>query len=147
VNKVASEPGAQWDEHPDMGNLTPRILRAINQLNIDMGAVGANLALRRVHHNAESHRHAMFGALKAAKMNAVGDGFPFTAFAPDAVTRAGNPLARYQTACTLEDMIEFRAWAVAAHEAGYYVPKNWTWGLSIRNDASLRQTFAAGRFA
>ncbi|HEX5438522.1 MAG TPA: anthrax toxin-like adenylyl cyclase domain-containing protein, partial [Gemmatimonadaceae bacterium] len=47
-------------EHPDMGNLTPRILRCINTLNIEMGATGTHGALRRVHHNAESHRNAMF---------------------------------------------------------------------------------------
>jgi hypothetical protein len=43
-----------WMEHGDMGNLTPRILRCINGLNSQMGAVGANAALRRVHHNAPS---------------------------------------------------------------------------------------------
>jgi hypothetical protein len=146
VNKVAKAKTDSWDEHPDMGNLTPRILRAINQLNVDMGAVGPRSALRRVHHNAESHRHAMFGALKGAKMNAVGEGFPFTVFAPESAMRTG-PLARYQDVCTLDDMTEFKSWATAAHQAGFYVPKNWTWGMSIRDDADLKNTFAGGRFA
>ena len=41
-------------EHPDMGNLTPRILRAILELNVQMGAVDANAPLRRVLHR-EAH--------------------------------------------------------------------------------------------
>jgi hypothetical protein len=30
-------------------------------------------------------------------------------------------------------MQEFRTYAGLLHEAGYFVPRNWTWGMSIRD--------------
>jgi hypothetical protein len=124
--------GGRLDEHGDMGNLTPRILRCINMLNIHMGATGARSALRRVHHNAESHRNAIFGALTASQMDG-GDGFPLTVFQPRALLAQGSPVRVYEDVCTLESMIEFRQYATLLNMAGYYVPKNWTWGMSIRD--------------
>jgi len=102
-----------------MGNLTPRILRCINELNIAMGAVGDKASRRRVHHNAESHRNRAFGALTKLDMETAkdgdqyGDGFPLTVFQPR----------------TLEDLEDFKSYAQALKASGYYVPKNWIWGV------------------
>lgn len=130
-------------EHGDMGNLTPRILRCINELNVQMGVrtpAMAHPALRRVHHNAESHRFRNFGALTERDMLTIkagetyGDGFPLTVFQPSALGamrhRDGSAMAiaGYGPVCTLETLAEFRQYATALIEAGYYVPKNWIWG-------------------
>ena len=126
--------GSPYTEHGDMGNLTPRILRCINELNVQMGAVGANAALRRVHHNAESHRFRQFGALTGQDMitkkdgEQYGDGFPLTVFQPASLLRNASTL-RYTQVCTLESLEEFKVYAKALAEAGYYVPKNWIWGI------------------
>ena len=126
--KLKPDANKPWEEHPDMGKLTPRILRCINMLNVEMGAVGPNSALRRVHHNAESHRHGNFGALKSRDMENENEGFPLTAFHP-------KPIGRYGEVCTIENMTEFREYAADLNEAGYFVPKNWTWNMSIRDRA------------
>lgn len=122
------------EEHPDMGNLTPRILRCITNLNISMGATRDKAPLRRVHHNAESHRNAMFGAITGDEMESkfdadgYGDGFPFTVFHPS--TLVTHPAtARYGKVCTLENYQEFKTYVLALKTAGYYVPKNWVWGV------------------
>jgi hypothetical protein len=120
------------DEHPDMGNLTPRILRCINELNVQMGATGAKSPFRRVHHNAESHRNAIFAALTAAEMEQ-GEGFPLTVFQPQGALRPASPVAVYQTVSTLETLAEFKAYATLLNQTGYFVPRNWTWGMSIRD--------------
>jgi hypothetical protein len=125
-------------EHPDMGNLTPRILRCINELNNAMGAVGPSAALRRVHHNAESHRNAMFGALTEKDMQTIkqgeayGDGFPFTIFQPAGLCRGSLPTVRYGDVFTVETLAEFKAYAADLSASGFYVPKNWVWGMSAR---------------
>jgi hypothetical protein len=92
------------DEHPDMGNITPRILRCINLLNTEMGAQGP---FRRVHHNAESHRNAAFGALTANEMEA-GDGLPLTVFQPAGLWQNNAGLRPYQDVSTLLTMQEFQ---------------------------------------
>ncbi|HEY4355087.1 MAG TPA: anthrax toxin-like adenylyl cyclase domain-containing protein [Acidobacteriaceae bacterium] len=121
-------------EHPDMGNLTPRILRCINELNIEMGATGANSAMRRVHHNAESHRNNVYAALTSAEMEK-GDGLPLTVFQPTAL--CSNPLtSRYTSISTLDTLTEFREYATRLNDAGYFVPRNWTWGMSLRDVAN-----------
>ncbi len=126
------------NEHNDMGNLTPRILRCINQLNVEMGATGNKSPFRRVHHNAESHRHKGFGAITAQDMqtiqsNGFGDGLPLTVFQPAALTRIQQgrtpPTARYTEICTLETYAEFREYASALKAMGFYVPQSWVWGL------------------
>jgi hypothetical protein len=135
------------NEHGDMGNLTPRILRCINGLNTAMGAVGDKSALRRVHHNAESHRNAAFGALSMKDMTTIkpgeefGDGFPFTVFQPAGLSQMRpsgqtSPVARYGEVCTIENLTEFKEYAALLNEAGYYVPKNWIWGMSKAPKAS-----------
>lgn len=111
-------------EHPDMGNLTPRILRCINDLNMAMGQTGA---FRRVHHNAESHRNLIFGGITADDMGR-GEAFPLTVFQPDGLRMAG-----YESVHTLENLGEFKTYATALHNAGYFVPRNWTWHMSIRD--------------
>lgn len=116
------------NEHGDMGNITPRILRCINRLNIEMGSSGA---LRKVHHNAESHRNAIFGALVARDMIDKDDGFPMTAFHPKQL-KSKSPWLSYDVV-TLENMAEFKSYAEALHTAGFFVPRNWTWGMSIRD--------------
>jgi hypothetical protein len=127
-------------EHGDMGNLTPRILRCINELNVAMGAVGVKSALRRVHHNAESHRNRAFGALTERDMltrkdgDQYGDGFPLTVFQPSSLYRGrapgglARPVARYGDVCTLETLAEFNTYANALKQSEYYVPRNWIWG-------------------
>jgi Anthrax toxin LF subunit len=124
-------PGFAQGEHPDMGNITPRILRCINLLNLEMGAQGP---LRRVHHNAESHRNAAFGALSAAEMEG-GDGLPLTVFQPASLWQKDAALRPYQDVSTLLTLQEFREYAALLNEAGFFVPRNWTWGMSIRNRA------------
>ena len=111
-------------EHGDMGNLTPRILRCINELNTAMGQTGP---FRRVHHNAESHRNVIFGGIQSRDME-LGEGFPLTAFQPEGLRIAG-----YDHVTTLENMTEFRNYATALNSAGFFVPRNWAWGMSIRN--------------
>lgn len=135
-------PGIGREEHGDMGNLTPRILRCINELNAEMGG---NTAFRRVHHNAESHRNEIFGALTGSEM-ARGEGLPLTVFQPGKVLR-GTPVSTYQDVCTLETLDEFKTYAFRLSQAGYFVPRNWTWGMSIRdsrgNFEHIGQTLAA----
>jgi len=119
-------------EHQDMGNLTPRILRCINALNEKMGAVGAASALRRVHHNAESHRNRKWAALTEADMltpkdgDKFGDGFPMTAFHPARMVGAGY---FQDQVCTIETLAEFRDYAAEVKNAGFYMPKNWIWNM------------------
>jgi len=117
------------EEHGDMGNLTPRILRCINTLNAKMGG---HPALRRVHHNAESHRNAIFSALTASEMEG-GDGLPLTVFQPKSLCVNESPVFKYGSVATLETLQEFRKYAGLVHDAGYFVPRNWTWGMSIRD--------------
>ena len=87
---------------------------------------------RRVHHNAESHRNHIFGALTASQMDG-GDGFPLTVFQPRALLAQGSPVRVYEDVCTLESMLEFRQYATLLNMAGYYVPKKRTWGMPIRD--------------
>ncbi|MCU6502550.1 CyaA/EF/ExoY family adenylyl cyclase toxin [Rugamonas sp. A1-17] len=119
------------EEHYDMGNITPRILRCINLLNGRM--VNGNGAFRRVHHNAESHRHVAFGALVQADMENNNDGFPLTVFQPDAAGLRHPPIAAYRNAATLLTMREFRVYAGLLQDAGYFLPRNAAWGMSIRD--------------
>ena len=114
-------PGDALDEHDDMGNVTPRILECVNALNAEMGA-GAN---RRVHHNAESHRSHIFGAITGNEM-VEGEGLPITGFHP-------RMLGMYDEIVTITSFGAFENYANAMHQAGFYVPKNWTWNMSIRN--------------
>ncbi|MCW5649479.1 MAG: hypothetical protein KIS62_07030 [Ramlibacter sp.] len=118
-------------EHQDMGNLTPRILRCINEFNSAMGATGDQSALRRVHHNAESHRNRKWGGITEIDMNTkkdgdkYGDGFPLTAFHPKRLVGGYFKHA----VCTIETLAEFRTYAAELKAAGFYVPKNWIWNL------------------
>jgi len=136
---LRAKDAGKLDEHGDLGNVSGRILRCIVALNGRMPN-GAT-ALRRVHHNAESHRNHIFGALDAAGMGG-GDGFPLTAFHPSSAYQGRHigPLARYAAVCTLETMAEFRTYAQALHDSGFMLPKHWAWGMSIRNRV------AAGEF-
>jgi hypothetical protein len=118
-------------EHSDMGNVTPRITRCINLLNSRM--LNGNGAFRRVHHNAESHRHVAFGALTMADMENGSDGFPLTVFQPDAAGARHPAIARYGPISTLLDMREFRVYAGLLQDAGYFLPRNAAWGMSIRD--------------
>lgn len=117
------------NEHPDMGNVTPRILRCINELNAAMGASGASAGLRRVHHNAESHRHRYFGAITRDEMVDDGDGFPLTVFQPSSLATHDSPTSTYGTVSTLETYNELQDYVRLLHAAGFFVPKSWIWGL------------------
>jgi hypothetical protein len=128
-----------FDEHGDMGNLTPRILRCMNALNVRMGAVGSDAPFRRVHHNAESHRNWIHGGLTGADMDHADpekrDGVPFTSFQPPKLRASIR--APYQTdVVTLETLGEFKEYCAALHQAGYFVPRSWAWGMSIRDTAN-----------
>jgi hypothetical protein len=124
----------QLAEHGDMGNLTPRILRCINALNLAMGATGAKSALRRVHHNAESHRNRKWAGITEVDMvtkkdgDKFGDGFPLTAFHPLRITGGGGYFE--STVCTIESLAEFKVYAQKVKEAGFYMPKNWIWNVA-----------------
>lgn len=139
---------SNWNEHSDMGNLTPRLLRCITALNAAMGATGDKASRRRVHHNAESHRNYRFGAITGDEMEGGNEGFPLTVFQPLALYAgkgAGLPTARYNDICTLETFAEFKDYAAALHTAGFYVPKNWVWNMpSIW--AGKKAEFAGGKF-
>ena len=130
-NALKEKEGGQKhrNEHSDMGNLTPRILRCINELNSEMGATGSSTGMRRVHHNAESHRHRYFGAITRNEMVNDGDGFPLTVFQPSSLTTHESPTAGYGTVCTLETYNELQTYVRLLHDAGFYVPKSWIWGL------------------
>jgi hypothetical protein len=123
-NEVAEAP---WLEHEDMGNLTPRILQCIMEMNEAMG-VGTMGLTRRVHHNAESHRFRQFAALNEEELKK-GDGLPITVFQP--ARMSGKPALEatgYDRIDTLETWDEFRAYAQKLSAVGYYVPRNWIWG-------------------
>ena len=139
---------SNWNEHSDMGNPTPRLLRCITALNAAMGATGDKASRRRVHHNAESHRNYRFGAITGDEMERGNEGFPLTVFQPLALYAgkgAGLPTARYNDICTLETFAEFKDYAAALHTAGFYVPKNWVWNMpSIW--AGKKAEFAGGKF-
>ncbi|MGA2249166.1 anthrax toxin-like adenylyl cyclase domain-containing protein [Terracidiphilus sp.] len=122
---AANTPPGRGREHGDMGNISARILRCINELNAAMGQTGP---FRRVHHNAESHRNVIFGGIQSRDME-LGEGFPITSFQPVQLR-----LARYDTVTTLENMAEFRTYAGMLNAGGYYVQKNWAWGMSTRNE-------------
>jgi hypothetical protein len=119
-------------EHGDMGNLTARNLRCINTLNIQMGQVGP---LRRVHHNAESHRNAIFGGISSQEMEDVNEGFPLTAFQP----RTANVNSHPENVVTLLNKNEFKNYACCLHKAGYFVPRSWLWGMSLRDGFNTGQ--------
>ena len=138
---ITARQGGELGEHKDMGNLSGRILRCINALNAAM-PLGAG-ALRRVHHNAESHRSHIFGAISADDMDG-GDGVPLTAFHPGGGGRARGALARYGDVCTLDTLAEFRTYAQALHNAGYMLPRHWSWGMSIRDRVAAGEFKAVG---
>ncbi|MFT5707845.1 MAG: hypothetical protein ACI9ES_002146 [Oceanospirillaceae bacterium] len=125
-------PGSWDNEHRDMGNLTPRILRCINQLNAAMGASGSKAPFRKVHHNAESHRNHIFGAITESEL-LKGEGFPLTVFQPKQLLTESSPTRTYMRVSTLETYAEFKEYAVQLNKSGYFVPRNWTWGMSIRD--------------
>ncbi|WP_211445247.1 anthrax toxin-like adenylyl cyclase domain-containing protein [Collimonas humicola] len=133
---LTKKDAGKLQEHNDMGNITPRILRCINELNRAMGAVDENAPFRRVHHNAESHRNHIFGALTKMELEK-GEGLPITVFQPSSLQIAGSPTQKYLDVSTFETFSEFEAYVSLLHEAGYYVPKNWTWGMSIRDKYKL----------
>ncbi|WP_141667977.1 MULTISPECIES: anthrax toxin-like adenylyl cyclase domain-containing protein [unclassified Burkholderia] len=120
------------EEHSDMGNISPRILRTINELNKAMNATGANSPFRRVHHNAESHRNHIFGAITRADMEK-GEGFPITVFQPRFLQEASSSTQKYRDVSTLETLSEFEKYVELVNKMGYFVPRNWTWGMSIRD--------------
>ena len=137
-----------WSEHADMGNLTPRLLRCINALNTAMGATGDKASRRRVHHNAESHRNRRFGAITGDEMEKTNDGFPLTVFQPATLYAGkgfGLKTARYADVCTLETFAEFKNYAAALHDAGFYVPKNWVWNMPSLW-AGKKAGFGGGRY-
>lgn len=93
----------------------------------------------------ESHRNEIFGALTGAEMQR-GEGLPLTVFQPGRFCR-GTSVATYQDVCTLETLDEFKTYAFRLSQAGYYVPRNWTWGMSLRDNRAMYehigQTLAA----
>jgi hypothetical protein len=118
-----------WHEHRDMGNLTPRILQCILELNVAMGQgpMGIN---RRVHHNAESHRNRLHGGLTYDDMVEKKDGMPITIFQPSRMPNGLPPVVAtgYDTIDTIETWPEFANYATRLKAAGFYVPQSWMWG-------------------
>jgi hypothetical protein len=120
---------APWQEHRDMGNLTPRILQCIMDLNVAMGqgTFGLN---RRVHHNAESHRNRVhFGITYEDMTGPKKDGMPITIFQPARMPNGQTPVEAtgYDTIDTIETWPEFSTYAGRLRAAGYYVPQSWMW--------------------
>jgi len=115
-----------------MGNISARTLRAINAMNENMGAVNKEAVFRRVHHGVEADRNHLHGALTEDDLEK-GEGFPITVFQPPSLQAAGLSTAAYLDVVTLETFSQFKAYVSLLQEAEYYVPKNWTWALSIRN--------------
>ena len=124
-DSLVGQPGID-KEHGDMGNLTARNLRCINTLNTEMGQTGP---FRRVHHNAESHRNAIFGGITAKEMEDDNEGFPLTAFQPTSANVHSHP----ESVTTILNRTEFKNYACCLHKAGYFVPRSWVWGMSIRD--------------
>jgi hypothetical protein len=112
-------------------------------------AVGAKAPFRRVHHNAESHRNAAFGALTKEDMltkkdgEAYGDGFPLTVFQPDVLLDGKKPTSVYTEVCTLESYDDFKSYVTDLSKAGFYVPKNWAWDLTKSPAASWAEESGA----
>lgn len=127
-------------EHNDLGNVTPRILRAITMLNTAMGAVGDKGWQRRVHHNAESHRYIDFGALSRKEMDG-GEGFPFAVFMPTSLTSHPAMAAYADTILTLENMGEFTEFCKAMDKAEYWVPTNFNWGMKSTRVSAIVDKF------
>jgi hypothetical protein len=124
-NDLVGIPGID-KEHGDMGNLTARNLRCINTLNTQMGQIGP---FRRVHHNAESHRNAIFGGISRQEMEDENEGFPLTAFQPTTANINSHP----HEMVTLLNQTEFKNYACCLHKAGFFVPRSWLWGMSLRD--------------
>lgn len=118
-------------EDPDRGNLTPRILAAVNALVAGMGG-----RFPRVHHNAESGRPFAPGA---------SDGFPLTVVHPK------RGIGGYQFLnAVINDVADLRDYFTRLYADGYYPPRNHAWNMqSVRNDtavkAKLEAIFAARR--
>jgi hypothetical protein len=53
-------------------------------------------------------------------------------------SRDYSSVSLYEAVSTLETMDEFKTYAQLLNEAGYYVPRSWTWGMSIRDRAGHR---------
>ncbi|NTS75646.1 hypothetical protein HR060_02095 [Catenovulum sp. SM1970] len=129
TGRLNQKPGKHEHEHAHMGNLTPRVLRCVNLMNKLMGAANGTdgAYLRRVHHNMESLRPTIFGAITGDEMTDEGEGFPFTAFVPkNSITGYGN-----NTIITLHNMNEFKNFIQALQNAGFQVQKNRAWGLNF----------------
>lgn len=114
--------GATWLEHKDMGNMTPRTLMCINDLNIAMGAFGPSHVLRRVHHNTEADRPVFF-AETGKKMREENATFPITVFQPRA-------FGGYHEIHVIKEITGLQTYFNAVFAAGYFVPKNLNWSLS-----------------
>ena len=117
-------------EHPHMGNLTPRVLRCVNLMNKLMGcANGMSEAwCRRVHHNMESLRPSLFGAITGDEMTNDNEGFPFTVFLPKG---SAPTFIESGIVLTLHNMDEFKSFIASAGRAGYQFQKNGAWGLNF----------------
>ena len=87
-----------------------------------------------MHHNAESHRNVIFGGIPGDDMKK-GEAFPLTVFQPASLL-AGTGVSYYSTVSTLLTLGEFKAYALLLQAAGFYVPRSWTWGMSIRDGVS-----------
>ncbi len=144
LDAAASDPKRR--EHADMGNVTPRVLQAIVELNVAMGAIGNKAPFRRVHHNAENLRNAAFGALSKGDMQdtskgggGYGDGFPLTVFLPPRPSLR----AKYGTVCTITDYGSLRECIYDLSDAGFYVPRNVAWGISSPHMGAAKAALAA----
>jgi hypothetical protein len=117
---LATVNAAFTPEDPDRGNLTGRILSAVNALTAAMGG-----RFPRVHHNAESGRPFAPGAE---------DGFPLTTFHP----RRGIGGYQFLNA-TINDITDLREYFTRLYNGGYYPPRNRAWQMqSLRDDSAIK---------
>jgi hypothetical protein len=111
-------------EDPDRGNVTPRILAAVNALTAAMAG-----RYPRVHHNAESGRPFAPGAE---------DGFPLTTFHP----RRGIGGYTFLNA-TIDNISDLRDYFTRLYNSGYYPPRNRAWQMqSLRDDSAIKLKLA-----
>ena len=128
-----AEKGTKANDHGIKDNFAAKthLTLTMKELEVQVSRPSGK-PFRKVHHNAESHRNHIFGAITGSEM-AEGEAFPLTVFQPGHLQSGSSPTRTYTGVSTLETLPEFKQYAVLLNEAGYYVPRNWTWGMSIRD--------------
>lgn len=146
--------GGAWEDM-HLGNLTPRILRAMVEMNKAMANQGERREFRRVHHNAESHRP--FGAANQEQLRGYvdgrptgkyGDGFPLTVFQPNSpdIRKSGRLAISGQCQVfTIDTLDELLCYYDVLNQEGWYIPRNQAWGIGHLRDLVVAPRFGIYR--